>query len=294
VSVTIILDLSARLGDSFTGWAIGTAMAALAALGVRTVRRYYYSRPTAAIWGVGEDQQGYEIVLPARVMPADETKAAGWPWMPMGDAYAVAIIVQTLRTLKRSARVEIYAAGELPFERRVQSNVVCIGGPSFNQITKELMEELSVPLEYTWDARSPGHPVMRSASGTSFISDVKLDAEGWQIVKSDWGAVVVAPNPYPDATRSNRRVFLVMGNGSQGTIAAARVLTVPDRQPLGPAILAYLLPMRLFRRGQSGRPYSRDILARFRESGRCAFLFSSRVERGYVSYPDRSTEVPWP
>jgi hypothetical protein len=288
------MDLPARLGDSFVGWTIGTVMATLAALSLRTVRRYYYSRPLAALWGLGDDQTAYHVVLPARVIPADETKAAGWPWMPMGDAYATAIIVQTLRALKRSVRIEIHAAGEVSFEERVRSNVVCIGGPSFNQVTKDLMEELALPITYTWDARSPGHPVMRATSGTSFISDVKLDAEGWQIVKSDWGAVVVAPNPYPDVMNSNRRVFLVMGNGSQGTIAAARVLTVPERQPLGPAILDYVVPARLLGRRQSGRLYSRDILARLRESGRCAFLFRSRVDRGYVSYPDRSEEVPWP
>jgi hypothetical protein len=293
VNVAILMDVTTRLGDGVIGWAIGAVMAALVALGVQTARKYYYSRPSAAIWGVGESDAEYQIVLPARFIPTDETRGVGWPWVPMGDAYAASLIVETLRTLKRSVRVTIYAAGELPSEKKAKSNLVAIGGTNFNSLTRELIQALGVPISYTQDARSPGHPVMETTSGDRFISDVETDAHNWQIVKSDWGAVVAAPSPYPEALRSNRRVFLVMGNGSQGTVAAAKVLSLPEHQPLGPAVLRYIPILGLIGHRHRNQLYSRDILACLRESSKCVFLFCSQVERGYVSYPNQSAQIPW-
>jgi hypothetical protein len=292
MSIGMAAGVTARLGDGMIGWAAGAAMAAVLALCIRAIRQYYYSRPSAALWGVGAQGAEYEIVLPARTFATDETKATGWPWVPMGDAYAAALLVQALRTLKRSVRVEIYAASELPPEKRARSNVVCVGGPNFNPVTAQLMAELSVPLSFTHDPRAPGHPVMEAGDGFRFVSDVEQNAEGWQLVRSDWGAVVVAPSPYPDARRANRRVFIVMGNGSQGTVAAARVLSLPDRQPLGPALWAYLR-LRPARARVRDELYSREILAALRESGKCAVMFCSRVEQGYVSYPHQSERVAW-
>lgn len=283
----------ADLGSDFIGWALGATMAALVTLSVRSARRLYYAKPLAAVWGLGSGPTEYNVVLPARVIPDDETKDPGWPWMPMGDAYAAAIIVQTLRSLHMGARVEIYASGEIPFEKKVRSHVICIGGPSFNQITAEFMEEMQVPLEYMMDDRSPGHPAMRAKSGAEFISDITVTDGGWQIVRSDWGAVVIGPNPYSETVQSDCRVFLVMGNGSQGTIAAARSLAALEYEPLGPAIRGYLRRLPLLRRQPHRQPYVREVAAGFRASAKCVFMLRSRVERGYVAYPHQAERVPW-
>jgi hypothetical protein len=267
-------------------------MATVAAVCVRAVRRVYYSRPSAVIWGLGEDDGEYNLVLPARFISEDVTKAPGWPWVPSGDAYAAALVVQTLRRLKKTVRVEIHAAGELPAEKRVRENLVCIGGPTFNEVTADLMTALDVPLTYD-DELSPGHPAMRSKSGAYFVSEVEVDQQGWRVVKEDWGAVVVAQSPYLEASRSGKRVFLIMGNGSQGTFGAAKVLSVPDHQDVGSALMELMPFVRSAHSRRSPVLYSREICASLSAREKCAFLFRSRVEGGYVEYPYRGEEVQW-
>jgi hypothetical protein len=151
-------------------------------------------------------------------------------WLGVGD-------VQALMHLDRHIRAMHIGSFTVAYSNRMEGgrldhNLVLLGGPDGNVITKEVVEKLHLTIR-------PGDPALHivtlydDARGKEYTPSRRADGE----LVNDYGVVVRAPNPL----HPRSHVLLIAGSYGSGTWAGARLITDPEflRKPLVAAGLPF-------------------------------------------------------
>jgi hypothetical protein len=106
----------------------------------------------------------------------------------------------------------ICTSGEFPEDHAITGNLVLIGGPVHNRLTRIMLERTEVPFHFE------EYTLVDDRSGERFDAEIRGD-----VIVSDVALVVVTDNPYSPSNR----VVMVAGCRTYGCIAGARQLIHP-------------------------------------------------------------------
>jgi hypothetical protein len=106
----------------------------------------------------------------------------------------------------------ICTSNEFPDDHAITGNLVLIGGPVHNRLTRLMLERTKVPFHFE------EYTLVNDQSGERFDAEIKDD-----VIVSDVALVVVTDNPF----NSTNRVVMVAGCRTYGCIAGARQLIHP-------------------------------------------------------------------
>lgn len=165
--------------------------------------------PAGRVWGNFRDSRVEVIITTAPETSQGEFSNLVFP----AEAVAASEIQTFLaRNLGADCRMNFSASfSESKFDR----NLVVVGGPVHNHITKLLLENIPEPLGFKFT----GHGISVD-DGTSFGAVFSEGNTGKEEIKSDIGVVVHVRNPLSEGSF----VTLIMGSRTFGCLAAARAL----------------------------------------------------------------------
>lgn len=150
------------------------------------------SAATELWWLAGTGDQLVYLVG-GYIPPAEEPSSL----VQMGDKDA---FVEALFSLARAGdirKVRHYDSSDFPHSE-ISGNIVCIGGPCFNSVTRRLMEDAKLPIQFEGiDEDDDGTPLINADTGERFE---KSYDEKHRLVR-DWGFFARFKNPHnKDAT----------------------------------------------------------------------------------------------
>lgn len=195
---------------SQTGWvilqlALGAALASLA----RWVRIQMRTRnPASRIWCLNRNLPVHIIVSQDDNADTREFIVKVYAADYLAAVEARVMITETLRVRD----VDLMTSGEFGRGLLLKHNLVCVGGPVNNRITRLLLERVRIPVHFD------GYTVVSDVSGERY--DAVVDPLTSKIIR-DIGVVVLDRNPFAD----NSYVTLFMGARTFGVAACSRVLT---------------------------------------------------------------------
>jgi hypothetical protein len=193
---------------------LSVVLGAALASAYRVVTEYRrVRRPAARIWThakghpfhivTAQDDSDRTVEFTPKVFPAE---------------YAAALAVRMLLTQNLKVRdVKLWTSDRFP-RPNVIENLVCIGGPVHNEITRDTLRELDLPIEFV------GHDLVSKVSNK--VYEAKIDHDKGRITE-DIGVVVVARNPRERAA-PNSCAVLLMGARTFGCEGAACYITGDD------------------------------------------------------------------
>jgi hypothetical protein len=168
-------------------------------------------------------------IVMARFREFDAFEASGL--VGVGGMQAAAELVSLLDDLglRRMGRnIDIVYHDQLPGDL-YGVNIVCIGGPDGNQVTRRILERI----EHTIALGDPQrHEISIRDANTDEVynPERELDREGRKNVTLDYGLLVKAPNPFDP----RRTVLVFAGSFGYGTWAGVKLARSPQflRSPL--------------------------------------------------------------
>lgn len=156
------------------------------------------------------------IASPTRIIPGttDTMTTEGVPLTPIGPVFAYERISNLLATAyPKMKNVRLYFSTDFPHELYSQ-NLILIGFPKANQVTKEIMTDIELPLVFD------EHALVEKNTGRVAYQATIHAGE----VRKDFGCLVRVPNPY----QSRSRVFILAGCQTYGVKAAADFLAAQN------------------------------------------------------------------
>jgi hypothetical protein len=195
---------------SQTGWvilqlALGAGLASI----VRWVRIEIRTRhPASRIWCINRSLPVHIIVSQDDAADTRELIVKVYAADYLAAVEARVLITDTVRVRD----VELVTSGEFGRGLLLKHNLVCVGGPVNNRITRLILERIALPVHFD------GYTVVSDASGERY--DAVVDTVTSKIVR-DIGVVVLTRNPFAE----NSYVTLFMGARTFGVAACSRVLT---------------------------------------------------------------------
>jgi hypothetical protein len=197
----------ALLGEILIAGLQVAAGAGLAAGARWTRNQVRVRRPAAKIWSVGgrpvhiitaQDDSDFVAEFTVKVYPAE---------------YLAAVEVRAIlcETLCRGD-VDLLTSSDFPMGRLLSDNLVCVGGPIHNRVSRVVLDRLKLPVGFD------GYSVVSTASGRRY--EAKCDPVSGKIVR-DIGLVVIDTNPF----NADSLVVLLMGSRTFGCPAASRFIT---------------------------------------------------------------------
>jgi hypothetical protein len=192
------------------GWvivqlALGGALAALARWARIEIRT---RNPASRIWRFNRGSPVYIIVSDDDVTDTKEfvVKVYGSDYLAAVEARA--LITETLRI----PDVEMVTSSEFGKGRLLHYNLVCVGGPVNNRITRLILERITIPVHFD------GYTVVSDSSGSRY--EATIDNATGKIIR-DVGVAVLVKNPFEEKSS----VVLLMGARTFGVAACSRALT---------------------------------------------------------------------
>ena len=185
---------------------LSSAIFFLLGFATRSLYNYFLSRrPAMRVWKLARNAEVTIITASAKDRDDEEFTITVYP-----AEYTAATELAAFITGPLKCRVKkILAAADHPLDATLEDNMMVIGGPVHNRVTKLLLERMTI--DYYFDGYSLVHRP----------TDERYNArdDGTSIVE-DYGLIVLGKNPFNDRSR----VILLMGCRTYGCIAAARML----------------------------------------------------------------------
>ncbi|WP_030712611.1 hypothetical protein [Streptomyces sp. NRRL F-2580] len=161
------------------------------------------------------------------------------PVAGLGQVRALSLLVPSLTHAYRDLDLEkVWLSGHLP-GREMEHDLLVLGGPKNNEVARRLLAAMAESLpfqlgggEITWD-------------GTAYQGEA-TDGE----ITRDCGYIVRATNPL----NPNKRIVLIGGWSTYGTVAAARWLTEDGADRSLAADIAVLVEASVMRDGHVSPP----------------------------------------
>jgi hypothetical protein len=210
---------------------VNLVLGAALASGYRYAVHYWrVRRPAARIWTHARTTPFHIVTAQDDTDPDSEYTPKVYP-----AEYAAALSTRTLLVQKlKVPDVRVWTSDRFP-TANILENLVCIGGPVHNQVTRRTLDRLAIPLEFV------GYDLVSHVSGKTY--EAKID-HATQRITRDVGVVIVTRNPRrqadPDAC-----VILLMGARTFGCEGAACFITSGDlaaaNEALGPGDLRWAI-----------------------------------------------------
>jgi hypothetical protein len=179
----------------------------LAARGI--YKRWTEVRPARKVWRI---DRTVEVSIVTSDGPDRGNKDVRVTWE--ADALAATAVAHHLGHAQGIAAPRATSFKSFLQERDLGNNLVVIGGPSKNDLYRQMAERLDVP--YTFDLSSGHAKIVRKSDKRTFPQDVR---GGRTIV--DYAVITLAGNP----VRPTSRLVMLAGCGATGTLAAAELVT---------------------------------------------------------------------
>lgn len=133
------------------------------------------------------------------------------------DASALLEASLNIRTLYPNVSIDRFYAIDLPQEYENSMNIVSVGGPSSNQVTRRFLDKVNFPWDYIRPAPNEKQILINKISKQKRTR--VLDENGY--VKRDFGFFMKIPNP----SAENKTVFLITAMTTEGVLDCAKKLS---------------------------------------------------------------------
>ena len=221
--------------------AVGAKLVALAVGGVATAafgmaRRYVFNRlPARRLWRY-TDTGGFTLIVSSSGQV--DTGKYSRPTTGLGQARAMSLVVPLLTRAYNNVDLEQVRLSASTPGKDLEADLLVLGGAKTNEITGKLLE--AIPnLPFT----APGEVITWGSTEYEGI----VDRDG---VVRDYGYIVRAPNPFDP----ERRVVVLAGSHTFGTVAAARWLLLEGAKRSVPADVAVLVEAEVLSDGHVAKP----------------------------------------
>jgi hypothetical protein len=175
------------------------------------IKKYYYeTKPSQKVWSLKADSDGtrVEIVVANTsnhyTIDHEEYAALGYI-----DAYmAAALVMFSLKDVYKGLAVDVSMEKVFDY-KRIDRNVILIGGPVNNPLSKKFLAEIDIPFRFD------GHDLIddkRNKVYRSIITD--------NFIETDYSLIVGWQNPFSPGRRMN----LICGCRAHGLYAGAKFL----------------------------------------------------------------------
>jgi hypothetical protein len=171
-------------------------------------QRWKAISPGRRVWQL---DRGAEVVLAQSDGPGHDTPL---PTIYEGDAAAAVLVSQYLRSVVGVSTPRIIRASSFSPYRDARSDLVVIGGPNANDLYREIDRRVSMP--YAFKLHADRADMIRIDDGQVFAQEVS-DAK----TVRDYAVISFLPSPFDSA----RRIVVLAGCGTYGTLAAAKMVT---------------------------------------------------------------------
>ena len=151
-------------------------------------------------------KSGCVIVVPRPQM--------GEPEMLFGDTSAAMSIHSFLQTLAKKEKFELRWSDKI-FSEDLNGNLVLIGGPLANPITKAFAETLKLPFSFN---SQPTHDIM-DLKGRTIFSPIEIGTNDYS---PDYAIVLKTGNPHNE----EKKLVIVAGCHRYGTYGGAKCVTL--------------------------------------------------------------------
>ena len=167
----------------------------------------YFSRPLQKIWGF--ENKNEEIC----VVTGNIEHGVWKHLMATGDIRAYGEVMSVLRNNYKKELINTFFSKEFHPQQLRKYNVISIGGPRWNWVTRKILEELGNPFEFDLENRQ--------IIDRRYNPPKKYKVEIKNGIKTDYGIIIKTINPY----KSDRNILIFMGYTTYGVLAAVRCLS---------------------------------------------------------------------
>jgi hypothetical protein len=193
--------LAVNLLSSLLAFLLGAAVQ-------RLYQRWKALSPARRVWRL---DRGAEVVIAQSDGPGHDTPL---PTLYEGDAAAAVIVSQYLQGIMGVSTTRVIRASAFLRCRDARSDLVVIGGPNANDLYKDIDQRVSMP--YGFRLYTDRAEMIKIDDGRVFAQEVS-DAK----TVRDYAVISFLPSPFDAA----RRIVVLAGCGTQGTLAAAKMVT---------------------------------------------------------------------
>ncbi|TDD79466.1 hypothetical protein [Actinomadura rubrisoli] len=164
--------------------------------------------PARRVWRLRRPD---EVVIVQPDGPGHDTPL---PTLYEGDAMAAMLVSEYLRKVLGVRTVRMIRAKNFSRCRDASSDLVVIGGPNANELYRDLDRQVALP--YRFRLYPDRADMIRACDGQVFAQQV-VHAK----TTRDFAVISLLPSPF----RAGRRVIVLAGCGTLGSLAAARMVT---------------------------------------------------------------------
>jgi hypothetical protein len=171
-------------------------------------QRWRAVSPARRVWRLSRSA---EVVLAQSDGPGRDTPL---PTLYEGDAEAAVTVAAYLRAICGVRETRIIRASTISRCRDSRGDLVVIGGPNANDLYRQIDRRVSMP--YAFKLQEDRAELIKLSDGRILAQEV---VNGRTV--RDFAVISLLPSPFDAA----RRVVVLAGCGSQGTLAAAKMVT---------------------------------------------------------------------
>lgn len=203
IELNVIIDLLIQI-------IVGVIIFILGYISQKIYKIIYFSRPLQKIWGFENKKEEICVVT-------GNIEHGVWKHlMATGDIRTYGEVMSVLRNNYKKELVNNFFSKEFHPHQLRKYNVISIGGPKWNWVTRKILEELGNPFKFDLEN---GQLVDRRYNPPKRY-DVEIENRN-NGVKADYGIIIKTTNPY----KNDKNILIFMGYTTYGVLAAVRCLS---------------------------------------------------------------------
>lgn len=182
---------------------------------MRRLYRFYYIRtPYDRIWGFKENEAVFIVNGKSKSISTDREDVFA---LNTGDVKALLEIVRSLEGGPKTLQINSLFSDQMPAPVMTKENVICIGGPNSNSVTKTFLELVDCRYEFDSERKLVDKQTRKK------YSPVKAESGDYYV--RDYGIVFKASHP----SREEKRLFIHAGCHTEGTMGAGKYISSAGR-----------------------------------------------------------------
>lgn len=192
-------------------------------IGEMVYKYWYRTRPVHKLWGLKNGEIIYLVTGKAEIKEdlsiKDDNlimKFKDYYILKQGDFKAVLIVVATLANEYKNVKLKNCFSQEFPADVIADHNIICIGGPFRNTVTKHFMGTITYQLKFD---EGDGHLI--DLKNNKHYHPQEKDG----FFEKDYGVIIKDQHP----SQPNKEIFIIAGCHTEGVIGAARCISSLDR-----------------------------------------------------------------
>lgn len=220
------------------GWLLTTTLGFLGGFLFRWFsERSLRTLPSRVLLGLKNPAKAHIVLgIPWGIIP-DTTKlhsSEGMPIFGYGPLHAYHYLTELITTAYRKVKNVSFTTSKTFSIEGLSEDLILIGYPQGNEITKQVMNDLKPPLIFD------GHTLIETATGNV---KYKATVENGRVIQ-DYGCIIRAPNPYS----SDSTIIILAGCETFGVKAAAEFFKPKNLRLLRHVSRFYIILLIIFGR----------------------------------------------